>query len=93
MNIALVGATGLVGSVMLKVLEERNFPVNKLIPVASEKSIGRKIMFKGKECVIQCIESALLQHCDIAVFSAGSKVSLLYAPRFARKGCFVIDNS
>lgn len=93
MKVALVGATGLVGSVMLKVLEERNFPVSELLPTASEKSIGKKINFKGQEVPVISLQEAVDKKPDIAIFSAGSSVSLEWAPRFAAIGCRVVDNS
>ncbi len=93
MKVAVVGATGLVGTVMLKVLAERNFPVTELIPVASEKSVGKKLPFKGKEYVIHSLEQAVAAKPDIALFSAGSGVSLEWAPKFAEAGTYVIDNS
>lgn len=93
MRIALVGATGLVGSTMLKILEERNFPVTELIPVASEKSVGQKISFKGKEYTIVSAAEAITLKPQIALFSAGGSTSLALAPKFAEAGCKVIDNS
>jgi aspartate-semialdehyde dehydrogenase len=93
MRIALVGATGLVGSTMLKVLEERNFPVTELLPVASPKSIGKAITFRGKEYPIISSEEAISKKPQIALFSAGGSTSLELAPRFAEAGCRVIDNS
>lgn len=93
MKIAIIGVTGLVGSTMLKVLEERNFNVSELIPVASNKSVGKLITFKGKEFIIKSIEEAILLKPDIAIFSAGSSVSIEFAPLFAQVGTFVIDNS
>ena len=93
MKIAVVGATGMVGQVMLKVLEERNFPVTELIPVASEKSVGKKITFKGKEYSIVSMQSAIDMKPEIALFSAGGNTSLEFAPKFAEVGTTVIDNS
>ncbi|GIV39934.1 MAG: aspartate-semialdehyde dehydrogenase [Thermonema sp.] len=93
MKVAVVGATGLVGSTMLRVLEERHFPVSNLLPVASPKSVGKKVKFKGQEYSVISIEDAIAQKPDIAIFSAGSSTSLEYAPRFAEAGTFVIDNS
>lgn len=93
MKIAIVGVTGLVGEVLLKVLEERNFPVSELIPVASEKSKGQKIVFKNAEYQIVSIEDALNKKPQIAIFSAGSEISLKYAQMFVEVGTFVIDNS
>jgi aspartate-semialdehyde dehydrogenase len=93
MRIALVGATGLVGSTMLRVLEERNFPVTELLPVASSKSIGKIVIFKGKEYPIISAEEAIARKPQIALFSAGGTTSLELAPKFAEVGCRVIDNS
>ena len=93
MKIAVVGATGLVGSVMLKVLEERNFPISELIPVASEKSVGKEITFKGKSYKIHSMTDAIAAKPAIALFSAGGSTSLEWAPKFAEVGTFVIDNS
>lgn len=93
MKVAVVGATGLVGTRMLQVLEERNFPVSELLPVASEKSIGRKLVFAGKEYAVMSAEDAIAARPHIALFSAGSGVSRELAPRFAEVGTYVIDNS
>lgn len=93
MKVAVVGATGLVGTVMLKVLEERNFPLTELIPVASEKSVGKLIKFKGKEYPIVSMDTAINMRPEIALFSAGGGTSLENAPRFAAVGTTVIDNS
>jgi aspartate-semialdehyde dehydrogenase len=93
MKIAVVGATGLVGTVMLKVLEERNFPLTELIPVASEKSVGKEISFKGKKYAVVNMDTAISMRPDIALFSAGGGTSLKEAPRFAEAGTTVIDNS
>jgi aspartate-semialdehyde dehydrogenase len=93
MKIAVVGATGLVGTVMLKVLEERNFPLTELIPVASEKSVGKQITFKGKKFAVVNMDTAIAMRPDIALFSAGGSTSLEHAPRFAEAGTTVIDNS
>jgi len=93
MKIAVVGATGLVGTVMLKVLEERNFPLTELIPVASEKSVGKEITFKGKKYAVVSMDTAISMRPDIALFSAGGSTSLKEAPRFAEAGTTVIDNS
>ena len=93
MKVALVGATGMVGQVMLKVLEERNFPLTELIPVASEKSVGKVINFKGKEYQIVSMQTAIDMKPEIALFSAGGNTSLEFAPKFAEVGTFVIDNS
>ncbi|AMS27831.1 aspartate-semialdehyde dehydrogenase [Bacteroidetes bacterium UKL13-3] len=93
MKVAVVGATGLVGTVMLKVLAERNFPVTELIPVASEKSVGKKLSWKGKEYTVHSLEQAIAAKPQIALFSAGGSTSLEWAPKFADAGIFVIDNS
>nr|WP_199076011.1 aspartate-semialdehyde dehydrogenase [Pedobacter sp. ASV19] len=93
MKVAVVGATGLVGTVMLKVLEERNFPLTELIPVASEKSVGKEITFKGKKYAVVNMDTAIGMKPDIALFSAGGDTSLKHAPRFAEAGTTVIDNS
>ena len=93
MKVAVVGATGMVGQIMLKVLEERNFPVTELIPVASEKSVGKKVTFKGKEFAIVSMQTAIDMKPEIALFSAGGNTSLEFAPKFAEVGTFVIDNS
>jgi len=93
MKIAVVGATGLVGSKMLQVLEERNFPVTELIPVASEKSIGKEITFKNKKYKVVSAEDAIALKPAIAIFSAGGGTSLALAPKFAEAGITVIDNS
>ena len=93
MKIAVVGVTGLVGSVMLKVLEEQGFGNWELIPVASEKSVGKPVEFGGKVYPVVSLEDAVKAEPNIAIFSAGSAVSLQWAPKFAEKNCFVIDNS
>jgi len=93
MKIAVIGVTGLVGQLILKILEERNFLVSELIPVASVKSINKKVTFCNVEHEVICIEDAINKKVDIAIFSAGSSVSLKYAPIFAKNGTFVIDNS
>lgn len=93
MNIAVVGVTGMVGSVMLEVLAERNFPITELIPVASEKSVGNGIVFKGKTYKIIGLAQAVSTKPDIALFSAGAEVSKIWAPKFAKAGTTVIDNS
>lgn len=93
MRIAVVGATGLVGSKMLQILEERNFPVDELLPVASEKSVGKEIEFKGKKYKIISAEDAIKAKPDLALFSAGGSTSLALAPKFAEAGITVIDNS
>ncbi len=93
MKVAVVGATGLVGGEILQVLEERNFPVTELIPVASQRSVGNKIKFKGKEYSVVGMEDAISQKPDVAIFSAGGGTSLEWAPKFAEAGVTVIDNS
>ncbi len=93
MKVAVVGATGLVGSKMLQVLAERNFPVTELIPVASEKSIGKKVSFKGTEYSIVGWQDAVAMKPSVAIFSAGGSTSKELAPKFAQAGCTVIDNS
>lgn len=93
MIVAVVGATGLVGNVMLKVLEERNFPVDRLLPVASEKSVGRTIRFRGQDVPVIGMEEAIAARPHVALFSAGGSTSLEWAPRFAEMGTTVIDNS
>lgn len=93
MKIALIGATGLVGNIMIKVLEERGFGKDDFIPAASSKSVGKEIQFAGHSYLIVSVEDAVSQNPDIAIFSAGSSVSLTYAPIFAANGCTVIDNS
>ena len=93
MKIAIVGATGMVGEVMLKVLKERNFPFTDLILVASEKSVGREIDFKGKIYKVVDLQTAVDAKVDIAIFSAGGETSIEWAPKFAAAGTTVIDNS
>jgi aspartate-semialdehyde dehydrogenase len=93
MKIAVIGATGLVGTKMLEVLSERNFPVSELIPVASEKSVGKEIEFKGKKYTIHSMEEAIAKKPAIALFSAGGGTSTEWAPKFAAVGTTVIDNS
>ncbi len=93
MRIAIVGVTGMVGGVMLKVLADQNFPVTELIPVASEKSVGKKVSFGGTEYTVVGLETAVKMSPDIALFSAGGQTSLDWAPKFAEVGCRVIDNS
>jgi aspartate-semialdehyde dehydrogenase len=93
MKIAVVGATGMVGEVMLQVLAERNFPITELIPVASEKSIGKEIEFKGTKYKVVGMQTAIDMKADIALFSAGGETSLEWAPKFAAAGTTVIDNS
>ena len=93
MKVAVVGATGMVGTIMMKLLDERNFPVSELIPVASKQSVGKIVVFKGKEYKIVGLEEAVGLKPDIAIFSAGGETSLAWAPKFAAVGCVVIDNS
>jgi aspartate-semialdehyde dehydrogenase len=93
MKTAVVGATGMVGQTMIKVLEERNFPVTQLIPAASEKSVGKEIMFKGKAVKVVSIKDAIDAKPDFAIFSAGAGTSRDWAPEFAKNGTVVIDNS
>lgn len=93
MKIAVVGATGLVGSTLLRILEERKFPVTELIPVASERSKGKLISFMGKEYPVVTIAEAIDKQPQIALFSAGGATSLAWAEQMAATGCYVIDNS
>jgi aspartate-semialdehyde dehydrogenase len=93
MKVAVVGATGLVGSQMIKVLEERNFPVTEFIPVASAKSVGKELAFKGKNYKIVSMDDAIAMKPQVAIFSAGGSTSTEYAPKFAAAGITVIDNS
>ena len=93
MKVAVVGATGMVGEIMLQVLEERNFPVTELIPVASEKSVGKEIEWKGKKYKVVSLQTAVAMAPEIALFSAGGETSLVWAPKFAAAGTTVIDNS
>lgn len=93
MKVAVVGATGMVGQIMLKVLAERNFPVDELIPVASEKSVGKEVEFKSKKYKIVSVEQAVAMRPDMALFSAGGETSKIWAPKFAVEGTTVIDNS
>ena len=93
MKIAIVGATGLVGGEILKVLAERNFPVTEIIPVASERSIGKKVNFKGVDYTVVGYETAIAMKPDVAIFSAGGSTSLEVAPKFAAAGITVVDNS
>lgn len=93
MKVAVVGVTGMVGKVMLEILTERNFPVTELLPVASEKSVGKSVEFRGKSYNIIGLDDAVKQQPDIALFSAGGEISLQWAPKFAEKGTVVIDNS
>ncbi|MBE7441568.1 MAG: aspartate-semialdehyde dehydrogenase [Flavobacteriales bacterium] len=93
MKVAVVGATGMVGNVMLKVLAERNFPITELIPVASEKSVGKEVNYQGKNYKIVDMQTAVDMKPEIAIFSAGGGTSLEWAPKFAAAGTTVIDNS
>jgi aspartate-semialdehyde dehydrogenase len=93
MKIAVVGATGMVGSVMLEVLAEQQFPYTELLLVASENSVGKKLTHQGKEYAVIGLAAAVEAAPDIAIFSAGGDTSLEWAPRFAEKGTVVIDNS
>lgn len=93
MILAIIGVTGLVGKVMLEILEEKNLPILELIPVASERSIGKKINFRGKKYTVVGVDIALKKKPDYALFSAGSDISLNWAPKFTEIGSTVIDNS
>lgn len=93
MKIAVIGATGMVGEVMLNVLAERNFPITELIPVASERSVGSIVEFKGRKYTVKSMEEAVKMKPQIALFSAGGSISLKWAPKFAEAGTTVIDNS
>ncbi len=93
MKVAVVGATGLVGSKMLQILAERNFPLTELIPVASEKSVGKEVEYKGKKYKVVSAQDAIAAKPDVALFSAGGNTSLEWAPKFAEAGITVIDNS
>lgn len=93
MKVAVVGATGLVGSKMLQVLSERNFPLTELLPVASQKSVGKEIIYKGKAYKVMGMAEAVAARPDIAIFSAGGGTSLEWAPKFAEVGTTVVDNS
>lgn len=93
MRVAIVGATGLVGSTMLRILEERNFPITELIPVASERSVGTKINYKGEEHTVVSVDEAISRKPQLALFSAGGSTSLELAPKFEAIGCYVVDNS
>ncbi len=93
MKVAIVGATGLVGGKMLEILEERNFPVTELIPVATEKSVGKLVRFRGNDYKVVSMKDAIAMKPQIALFSAGGNTSLEYAPQFAEVGTIVIDNS
>ena len=93
MKLAVVGATGMVGEVMLRILSERNFPLTELIPVASERSVGKKIYYQGNSLEVLGLSTAVSMAPDVALFSAGGDTSLEWAPKFAEVGTVVIDNS
>lgn len=93
MKIAVVGATGMVGNVMLSVLAERSFPLTELIPVASERSVGKKVTYQGTDYSVVGLQTAVDMQPDVALFSAGSETSLAWGPKFAAVGTTVIDNS
>ena len=93
MRVAVVGATGLVGTRMIQILEERNFPVDELIPVASERSVGTTVLFRGRPHTVVSVDEAIGRQPSLALFSAGAAASRLLAPRFAAAGCRVVDNS
>ena len=93
MKVAVVGATGMVGNIMLKVLKERKFPITELIPVASERSVGKKISYNGNDYTVVGLETAVSMKPDLALFSAGGGTSLEWAPKFAEVGTTVVDNS
>ena len=93
MKVAVVGATGMVGNVMLEVLREQNFPVTELIPVASEKSVGKSVAYNGNSYTVVGLQTAVEMKPDVAIFSAGGETSLEWAPLFAEAGTTVIDNS
>lgn len=92
-NVAVVGATGLVGRTMVKVLEEHNFPINRLVLLASERSAGKEVLFHGKTVIVHKLEEKEFQDVEFALFSAGASVSLEYAPKAVQHGAVVIDNS
>lgn len=93
MKVAVVGATGMVGNIMLQVLKERNFPITELIPVASERSVGKTISYNGSDYTVVGLETAVSMKPDLALFSAGGETSLEWAPKFAAVGTTVVDNS
>lgn len=90
---AVVGATGMVGRTMMKVLEERNFPVSEIIPAASERSVGKELMFRGKPVKVVSVQDAVDAKPEFAIFSAGASTSKEWAPVFAKNGTVVVDNS
>ncbi|HUH46705.1 MAG TPA: aspartate-semialdehyde dehydrogenase, partial [Arenibacter sp.] len=93
MKVAVIGATGMVGEVMLKILAERNFPITELLLAASERSVGKKLTYLGKEYTLIGLETALNAKPDLAIFAAGGDTSLEWAPKFAAAGVTVVDNS
>ena len=93
MKVAVVGATGLVGGVMFEVLKEHDFPITELLPVASERSVGKQVEYRGKSYTVVSLQDAVDAQCDVAIFSAGGSTSLEWAPKFAAVGTTVIDNS
>lgn len=93
MKLAIVGVSGLVGGVLLKILSERSFKIDELIPVASERSVGKEIEYNSQLYKIVSMEDAIAKKPDVAIFSAGGAISMEYAPKFAKQGCIVIDNS
>jgi len=92
-NVAVVGATGAVGEALISILEERNFPVNELFPLASERSAGSKIQFRGKSVTVQNLADFDFSKAEIGLFSAGGSISEIYAPKAGAAGCIVIDNT
>jgi aspartate-semialdehyde dehydrogenase len=92
-NVAVLGATGLVGDTMIKVLEERKFPVGELFPLASNRSLGKRIEFNGKSLPVIDVDTFDFSKADIGLFSAGGEVSRIFAPKAAAAGCVVIDNT
>ncbi|MBU1026540.1 MAG: aspartate-semialdehyde dehydrogenase, partial [Candidatus Margulisbacteria bacterium] len=92
-DICVLGATGMVGKEMMKVLEERDFPVDRFLPLASERTAGQKVTFKGKEYTVEEAKPESFEGINIGLFSAGAKVSKIFAPEAAKRGCVVIDNT
>jgi len=92
-NVAVVGATGLVGGTMLSILEQRDFPVGEIYPLASARSVGRTVRFRGRDVPVQDLETFDFSKAQIGLFSAGSSVSKVHAPRAGQAGCVVIDNT